>query len=147
MVKTRDPTCCWDIFNTKGRSEEMLLRMFGEEEGVAVVRNDSNNVSTPYIPLKGPSTLPLNSARTTNKHITAQPFHQKNSHALNNSNNRNTIRNPYLALPINHHPSKYPCTSNTTILQNNNQLRFMQATFNPELTEKQQPIKSKVFLK
>ena len=43
MVKTRDPTCCWDIFKTKGSSEEMLLRMVEEERGVAVVKNDSNN--------------------------------------------------------------------------------------------------------
>ena len=73
-----------------------------------------------------PSTLPLNGAQTTNKHITAQPFHQKNSHTLINSNKGNPIRSPYLALPINHCPSKYPYTSNTTILQNNNWLSFMQ---------------------
>ena len=30
----------------------MLLRMFEEEGGVAVVRNNSNDVPTPYIPLK-----------------------------------------------------------------------------------------------
>ena len=93
----------------------MLLRIIEEEGGVAVVRNDSNNEPTPYKSPKKPSTLPLNGAQTTNKHITAQLFHQKNSHTLNNSNNRNTIRNPYLALHINHRPSKYPCTSNATI--------------------------------
>ena len=92
----------------------MLLRMFEEEGGVAVVRNDPNDEQTPYIPPKKPSTLPLNGAQTTNKHITAQPFHQKNSHTLNNSNNKNTIKSPYLALPIKHRPSKYPYTSNTT---------------------------------
>ena len=110
-----------------------------------ILRNNSNDEQTPYIPLKKPSTLPLNSAQTTNKHITAQPFHQKYSLVFNNSNNRNTIRNPYLALPINHHPSENPYTSNTTILQNNNRLRFMRATFNPELAEKQQPINPKFF--
>ena len=93
----------------------MLLRMFEEEGGVDVVRNNSNDKQTPYISPKKPSTLPLNNARTTNKRITAQPFHQRNSHTLNNSNKGNTIRNPYLALPINHHPSKYPYTSNATI--------------------------------
>ena len=122
MVKTRDPTCTWDIFITKGSSEEMLLRMIEEEGGVAVVRNDSNDEPTPYISSKKPSTLPLNSAQTTDKHITAQRLHQKNSHAFNNSKNSNTIRNPYLALPINHRPSENPHTSNTTILQNNNLL-------------------------
>ena len=111
MVKTRDPTCCWDIFKTKGSNKEILLRMFGEEGGVAVVRNNSNNEQTPYISSKKPSTLPLNGAQTTNKHITAQPFHQKYSSVLNNSNNRNTIRSPYLALPINHRPSENPYTS------------------------------------
>ena len=45
----------------------MLLRMIEEEGGVAVVRNNSNDEQTPYIPLKKPSTLPLNSAQTTNK--------------------------------------------------------------------------------
>ena len=45
----------------------MLLRMFEAEGGVAVVRNDSNNEQTPYIPLKEPSTLPLNGAQTTIK--------------------------------------------------------------------------------
>ena len=30
----------------------MLLRMFEEEGGVAVVRNNSNDKQTPYIPLK-----------------------------------------------------------------------------------------------
>ena len=93
----------------------MLLRMFGEGGGVAVVRNNSNDEQAPYIPPKKPSTLPLNNAQTTNKHITAHPFHQKNSHILNNSNNGNTIRNPYLALPITHRPSENPYTSNTTI--------------------------------
>ena len=100
----------------KGSSEEMLLRMIEEEGGVAVVRNNSNDEQTPYISLKKPSTLPLNGAQTTNnKHITAQPFHQKNSHTLNNSDKGNPIRNSYLALPINHHPSKYPYTSYATI--------------------------------
>ena len=36
----------------------MLLRMFGEEERVAIVRNDSNDKPTPYISSKKPSTLP-----------------------------------------------------------------------------------------
>ena len=72
----------------------MLLRMIEEEGGVAVVRNDSNNEQTPYISPKKPLTLPLNSAQTTNKHITAQHFHQKYSHILNNSNDRNTIKTP-----------------------------------------------------
>ena len=67
MVKTRDPTCCRDIFKTKGSSEEMLLRMVEEEGGVAVVRNNSNDEQTPYISPKKPSTLPLNSAQTTDK--------------------------------------------------------------------------------
>ena len=93
----------------------MLLRMFEEEGGVAVVRNNSNDEQAPYISPKKPSTLPLNSAQTINKHITAQRFHQKNSLILNNRNNRNTIRSPYLALPINHCPSENPYTSNATI--------------------------------
>ena len=115
MVKTRDPTCCLDIFNTKGSNEVMLLRMIEEEGGVAVVRNDSNNEPTPYISSKEPSTLPLNGAQTIYKHITAQPFHQKYSLVYNNNNNRNTIRSPYLAPPIKHRPSENPYTSNTTI--------------------------------
>ena len=78
----------------KGSNEEMLLRMIEEEGEVAVVRNDSNDEQTPYISSKKPSTLPLNSAQTTYKHITAQPFHQKYSLVLNNNNNRNTIRSP-----------------------------------------------------
>ena len=86
----------------------MLLRMVEEEGGVAVVRNNSNDEQAPYISPKKPSTLPLNTAQTTNKHITAQPFHQRYSHVPNNSNNRNTIRNPYLLPPINHRPSKTP---------------------------------------
>ena len=45
----------------------MLLRMFEEEGGVAVVRNNSNNERTSYISPKKPSTLPLNSAQTYNK--------------------------------------------------------------------------------
>ena len=49
MVKMRDPTCCWDIFITKGSNEEMLLRMIEEEGGVAVAKNNSNNEPTPYI--------------------------------------------------------------------------------------------------
>ena len=123
----------------------MLLRMFEERREVAVVRNDSNNEPTPYIPSKKPSTLPLNSAQTTNQHNTAQPFHQKYSHALNNRDNRNAIKSPYLALPITHRPSENPYTSYATIQQNNNRLRFMRATFNPELAEKQQPINPKFF--
>ena len=75
---------------------------------MAVVRNNSNNEQTPYISSKKPSTLLLNSAQTTNKHITAQSFDQKNSLVLNNRNNRNTIRSPYLALPISHRPSENP---------------------------------------
>ena len=109
----------------KGSSKEMLLRMFEEEGGVAVVKNNSNDEQTPYIPPKKPSTLLLNGTQTTNKNITTQPFHQRNSHTLINSNKGITIISPYLALPINHCPSKYPCTSNTTIWQNNNQLEFM----------------------
>ena len=81
----------------KGSSEEMLLKMFKEGGGVAVVRNNSNNKPTPYISSKKPSTLPLNGAQTIYKHITAQPFHQKYSLVLNNNNNRNTIKSPYLA--------------------------------------------------
>ena len=127
MVKTRDPTCCWDIFKTKGSNEEILLRMVEEERGVAVVRNDSNNEPTPYISSKKPSTLPLNGAQTIYKHITAQPFHRKHSLVPNKRNNRNTIRNPYQALPINHRPSK-PLFFNATIKQNNNPLRFMRVT-------------------
>ena len=93
----------------------MLFRMLGEEGRVAVVRNNSNNEPTPYISSKEPSTLPLDNAQTINKHITAQPFHQKYSLVLNNRNNRNTIRSPYLALPITHRPSENPYTSNATI--------------------------------
>ena len=119
--------------------------MVEEEAGVAVVRNDSNNEQTPYISSKKPSTLPLNSAQTTNQHINAQPFHQKYSHAINNRNNRNAIRSPYLALPITHRPSENPYTSYASIQQNNNRLRFMRATFNPELAEKQQPNSPKFF--
>ena len=123
----------------------MLLRMVEEEGRVAVVRNDSNDEQAPYISPKKPSTLPLNGAQTTNKHITAQPFHQKNSHPFNNRNNRNTIRNPYLALPINHRPIRKPLYFKRHNFTNNNRLRFMRATFNPELTEKQQPISPKFF--
>ena len=93
----------------------MWLRMIGKEGGVAVVRNNSNDEQTPYISTKKPSTLPLNSAQTTNEHITAQPSHQKYSLILNNRNSRNTIKSPYLALPISHRPSENPYTSNTTI--------------------------------
>ena len=60
----------------------MLLRMFKEEGGVAVVKNNSNDEQVPYISPKKPSTLPLNNTQTTNKYIIAQPFYQKNSHAL-----------------------------------------------------------------
>ena len=53
MVKTRDPTCCRDILNTEGSSEEMLFSMVaGGEGGVAVVKNDSNKEQTPYISFK-----------------------------------------------------------------------------------------------
>ena len=51
--------------------------MIEEERRVAVVKNNSNDEQTPYILPKKPSTLPLNGAQTTNKHITAQPFHQE----------------------------------------------------------------------
>ena len=102
------------IFLT-GSREEMLLRILKEEGGEAVVRNNPYNKQTPYISSKKPSTLPLDNAQTTNEHITAQPFHQKYSLVLNNRNNRNTIKSPYLALPITHHPSENPYTSYATI--------------------------------
>ena len=92
----------------------MLLRMFGEEGRVAVVKNNSNNEQTPYIMKGNPQPYQLNGAQTIYKHITTQPFHQKYSLVFNNSNNRNTIRSPYLALPINHRPSENPYTSNAT---------------------------------
>ena len=70
MVKTRDPTCCWDIFNTKGSSEEMLLRMIEEEGGVAIVKNNSNGEQPGYIPSK--ETL-----NPTTEYRTDQPYPQQ----------------------------------------------------------------------
>ena len=82
MVKMRDPTCCWDIFKMKGRSEEMLLRMIGEEGGVAVVRINSNDKRTPYISPK--ETLnPTTEWRMDHQQMHHRPtFHQMNSHTL-----------------------------------------------------------------
>ena len=145
MVKTRDPTCCWDIFNTKGSSEEMLLRMFEEEEGVAVVRNDSNDEATPYISSKKPSTLLLNSAQTTNEHITAQSFDQKYSLVLNNRNNRNIIRTPIQHCPSVTAHQKTPILQTPQFNKTITGWDLCEATFNPELAEKQQPITPKFF--
>ena len=64
----------------------MLLRMAEEEGRVAVVKNNSNDEQTPNKTKGNPQPYQLNSAQT----ITAQRLHQKNSHDLNNKNNKNT---------------------------------------------------------
>ena len=77
--------------------------MIGKEEGVAVVRNNSNNEQTPYISLK--ETL-----NPTTEYCTDQPYSQQWE---TNYNNKDPIRKPLsakkLLFQIHHtQPIKYP---------------------------------------